>query len=107
MSSDKVDLARKLLALHPEWFEALGVYDETGKLPRLQTKVRVNFTIDEELYHKFKKFCQKEGLKMSQVVENLVLQWLKEKGELVAINSVGTSALDESKSKVKKMRKKT
>ena len=29
MSSDKLKVARKLLAVHPKWFEALGIYDET------------------------------------------------------------------------------
>lgn len=85
MSSDKVKRAKKLIALHPEWFEALGAFDETGKLPRLQTKVRVNFTLDEELYHKFRQFCKRNGLKMSQVVEGKILEFLKEKGEISSI----------------------
>jgi len=84
MSSDKLEKAKKLIALHPEWFEALGVYDESGKLPRFPTKVRVNFTVDEELYHKFRQFCKRKGLKMSQVVENKVLEFLRENGEISA-----------------------
>lgn len=82
MSSDKVERAKKLIAVHPEWFDALGVYDETGKLPRFPTKVRVNFTLDEELYHKFRQFCQRSGLKMSQVVEKRILELLEESGEV-------------------------
>ncbi len=82
MSSDKVKRAQKLIALHPEWFDALGVYDETGKLPRFPTKVRVNFTVDEELYHKFKQFCKRSGFKMSQIVEKKILEFLKESEEI-------------------------
>ncbi len=82
MPSDKVERAKKLIAMHPEWFEALGVYDELGKLPRFPTKVRVNFTVDEELYHKFKQFCRRKGLKMSQIVENEILEFLRERGEV-------------------------
>ena len=82
MSSDKVERAKKLIALHPEWFDALGVYDETGKLPRFPTKVRVNFTIDEELYHKFRQFCKRSGFKMSQIVEKKILEFLGESGEI-------------------------
>ncbi|HID60309.1 MAG TPA: hypothetical protein EYP46_00435 [Hadesarchaea archaeon] len=48
-----------------------GVYDKTGKPPCSPTKVRVNFTVDEELYHNFRQFCKHNGLKMSQVVEVL------------------------------------
>lgn len=82
MSSDKVERAKKLIALHPEWFDALGVYDETGKLPRFPTKVRVNFTVDEELYHKFRQFCKRSGVKMSQIVEKKILEFLEESGEV-------------------------
>lgn len=82
MSSDKVGRAKKLIALHPEWFDALGVYDETGKLPRFPTKVRVNFTVDEELYHKFRQFCKRSGFKMSQIVEKKILEFLEESGEI-------------------------
>jgi len=84
MPSDKLEKAKRLIALHPEWFEALGIYDESGKLPRFPTKVRVNFTVDEELYHKFRQFCKRKGLKMSQVVENKVLEFLRENGEISA-----------------------
>ena len=84
MSSDKVERAKKLIALHPEWFEALGAYDETGKLVRFPTKMRVNFTIDEELYYKFRQFCNRSGLKMSQIVEKKILEFLEESGEITA-----------------------
>ncbi|MFN4133478.1 MAG: plasmid partition protein ParG [Candidatus Hadarchaeales archaeon] len=82
MSSDKVELAKKLIALHPEWFEALEAYDERGRLKRFPTKIRVNFTVDEELYHKFRQFCRRKGLKMSQVMEQKILEFLKESGEV-------------------------
>ncbi len=87
MSSDKVERAKKLIALHPEWFEALGAYDETGKLARFPTKMRVNFTVDEELYSKFRQFCRRKGLKMSQVVENKILELLKEAGEIKGLDT--------------------
>lgn len=90
MSSDKVERAKKLIALHPEWFDALGVEDETGKLPRFQTKVRVNFTMDEELYHKFRQFCKRNGLKMSQVAEKKVLEFLRERGEIAPEEKTAT-----------------
>ena len=83
MPSDKVERAKKLIAMHPEWFDALGIYDETGKLPRFPTKTRVNFTVDEELYHKFRQFCKRNGLKMSSIVEKKILEFLEESGEIV------------------------
>ncbi len=82
MSSDRVDRAKKIMTLHPEWLDALGIYDETGKMPRLRTKTRVNLTIDEELYHKFRQHCKRQGLKMSPVVEKKILEFLREAGEI-------------------------
>ena len=82
MSSDKVEQAKKLIAVHPEWFDALGAYDETGKLTRFPTKLRVNFTVDEELYYKFRQFCKRSGLKMSQVLEKKILEFLEENEEI-------------------------
>ncbi len=68
------ETARKLADLHPEWFIALEEYDKTRKLRKWGNKVRVNFTIDPLLYKSFKEFCQKEGYKMSSLIEKSIKQ---------------------------------
>jgi len=66
------ELAMKLPDMMPEQFHALEEYDRTRKLRRWNNKVRVNFTLDPVVYGKFKHYCEKEGYKMSSVVERLL-----------------------------------
>ncbi len=82
MSSDSliVKTAKKLVKEHPEYFEALVEFERTGKLPKLNYKKRVNFTIDENLFRKFRIYCNNKGYKMSSKIEELIRKELyKEK----------------------------
>lgn len=56
----------------PEPFRALEEYDRTRKLRRWGNKVRVNFTLDPVIYAGFRKYCDKQGYKMSTIVERLI-----------------------------------
>lgn len=62
---------------HPRVFTALEEYDRTRKIPRLDYKKRVDFTIDARLLNEFKAYCKKKNLKMSNIVENLIRKELK------------------------------
>ncbi len=66
------DLAKRLPHVMPEPFRALEEYDRTRKLRRWGNKVRVNFTLDPVVYAGFKKYCGKQGYKMSTFVERLI-----------------------------------
>lgn len=71
--SDEVfERAKKLPDIMPEPFKALEEYDRTLKLRRWGNKVRVNFTLDPGLYGRFRTYCEKEGYKMSALVERLI-----------------------------------
>ena len=50
--------------------------DRTGKLRKLKYKKRVNFTIDEDLFRKFRNHCEEKDLKMSKIVEELIKNYL-------------------------------
>jgi len=67
---DLVDKNRDLL-------EALEEFDRTGQLSKTTYKERVNFTIDMDLMHKLRQYCEKNNLKMSSVVEKLLKEELK------------------------------
>ncbi len=67
-----LELAKRLPQVIPEPFRALEEYDRTRRLRRWGNKVRVNFTIDPSIYSAFRKYCSKEGYKMSTVVERLI-----------------------------------
>ena len=67
-----VRIARRLVKEHPEYFDALLVYEKIGKLPKFNYKKRVNFTIDNNLLREFRSYCIKNGMKMSSVIENCI-----------------------------------
>lgn len=66
------DLAKRLPHVMPEPFRALEEYDRTRKLRRWGNKVRVNFTLDPAVYAGFRTYCDKQGYKMSTIVERLI-----------------------------------
>ena len=76
-SSDFLETARRIIRENPDMFSALEEYDRTRKLPKLTYKRRVDFTIDEEVFRKFRTYCQEEGLAMSKVVEKLIRKEVK------------------------------
>ena len=73
------ELAKKLPDIMPEPFKALEEYDRTHKLRRWNNKVRVNFTLNPDLYSMFRTHCEKGGYKMSTLVERLIRKTVLEK----------------------------
>lgn len=78
-SSKFLQTARRIIRENPEMFSALEEYDRTRKLPKLSYKKRVDFTVDADVFRKFRTYCRKEGLAMSKVVEKLIREELKRK----------------------------
>mgnify|MGYP001616425515 CR=1 FL=1 len=73
MSSDNVaKTAIKIIKRNPEYFEALVDFEKTGKLPKFTYKQRINFTIDETLLREFRIYCEKNNIKMSNKIEELI-----------------------------------
>jgi hypothetical protein len=71
--------AREAIAEHPEIFSALEEYDRTRRLPKLKYKTRVNFTIDQNLFNEFRRYCDQKDIKMSTQIEKLIIELLREK----------------------------
>ncbi|MBW2980625.1 hypothetical protein KY360_04365 [Candidatus Woesearchaeota archaeon] len=59
----------RVIAKYPEMFDALEEYDRTHRLRKIDHKERANFTIDSDLLKRFRKYCQKRGMKMSAKIE--------------------------------------
>lgn len=70
---------KELVEENREYLEALEEFDRTGKLRKIRTKERVNFTIDSLLMHEFRSYCEKHGLKMSTIIERLIKKELNVK----------------------------
>jgi len=71
------EIAKDIIRKNPEYFEALLEFERTKKLPKLNYKKRVNFTLDENLFREFRNLCEKKNLKMSGVVEKFISNFLK------------------------------
>ena len=76
MLSDKglIKFTDKLLREQPEIFESLLEFEKTGRVPKFTYKRRYNFTLDPNIFKKFKEYCEKKGIKMSTKIE----QYIKE-----------------------------
>jgi len=73
-----VRLAKEAIREHPEAFEALLEFERTGKLPKLEYKIRANFTIGAKLLKKFREYCKRKGMKMSSVLEKHIEEEIEE-----------------------------
>ena len=67
-----VELARKKIRENPEVFDALLELERTGKVPKFTKKERVDVTIDSEILRKFRTYCEKNKLKISNLIEKLM-----------------------------------
>ncbi len=74
LSSKKIT---KLVHQNSDLLEALAEFDRTGQLRKVRVKERVNFTIDAELMRKLRSYCQKHGVKMSNVLEKMLKKELE------------------------------
>lgn len=79
LSKKVFEKARKMPDLIPEMFVALEEYDKTRKLKRWGNKMRVNFTIDPVAYRSFREYCQKNGYKMSMLIEKAMREQINRK----------------------------
>ncbi|MBU0459592.1 MAG: hypothetical protein KKH52_04125 [Nanoarchaeota archaeon] len=67
---------KQLAEKNRDLLEALEEFDRTGQLSRATYKERVNFTIDMGVMRKLRTYCQKNNLKMSNVIESLIKEKL-------------------------------
>lgn len=75
MPSDRKisDIASDIIKRNPEYFEALVEFEKTGKLPKFTFKKRIDVTIDKDILNKFREFCRKNGYKLSNRIEKLII----------------------------------
>jgi hypothetical protein len=66
------DKAKKVIKENKDMFDRLEELDRTGKLRKISYKKRVNFTIDENLFNRFRSHCKKNCINMSAKVESLI-----------------------------------
>ena len=72
-----LDRAKKVIAKNQDVLTVFEELDRTGKFKKRVYKTKVSFTIDEELFNKFRAYCKKNGINMSGKIENYIRKELK------------------------------
>ena len=66
------DKAKKIIDKNQDMLIALEELDRTGRLKKTSYKKKVDFTIDEDVFHALKNYSRKTGIPMSRKVEELI-----------------------------------
>ena len=67
---------RKVVNENQALFIALEDLDRTGKLKKIDYKKRYNFTIDQDVMNRFRNYCSKNGIVMSNKIEELIKNFI-------------------------------
>lgn len=69
--------AKKVIKENQDLFNIFEELDRTGIYRKASYKKRVNFTIDEDLFNRFRSYCKKKGYVMSAKLEKYMKEELK------------------------------
>lgn len=72
------DKAKKVIAENPDMFSVFEEFDRTGKFRKRTYKTRPSFTIDEDLFNRYRNYCKKNGLSMSARIEDFIKKELEQ-----------------------------
>ena len=72
-----LEKAKEVIAKNQDVLSALEELDRTGKLRKIAYKTKVSFTIDEELFNKFRNYCKQNGINMSGRIESYIREEVK------------------------------
>ncbi|MEK6946390.1 MAG: hypothetical protein AABX32_02180 [Nanoarchaeota archaeon] len=71
-----LDKAKKVIAKNQDVLTVFEELDRTGRFKKRIYKTKVSFTIDEELFNKYRSYCKQNGINMSGKVENYIKEEL-------------------------------
>ena len=77
--SSTLEKAKKIIRKNQDMLNVLEEYDRTGKLRKLNYKAKVNFTVDEDLFNKFRSYCKNNAINMSAKIESFMRKELEKK----------------------------
>jgi len=77
--SSLIKQAKKIIEENQDMLNVLEEYDRTGKLRKIKYKVRVNFTVDEDIFNEFRAHCKRNGFNMSAKIESYIKKELEKK----------------------------
>ena len=72
-----LEKAKKVIAKNQDVITVFEELDRTGKFRKRTYKTRAAFTVDEELFNKFRHYCRQNGINMSGRIESYIRKELK------------------------------
>lgn len=72
-----LEKARKFISENEDAFNVFEEFDRTGKFRKRTYKIRPSFTIDEDLFNRYRNYCKKNGISMSARIENFIKKELE------------------------------
>ncbi len=69
--------AKKVIKENQDLFNVFEELDRTGVFRKASYKTRVSFTIDEDLFNRFRSYCKKNRIIMSAKLEDYMRKELK------------------------------
>lgn len=67
-----IEKAKKIIAENQDLLTVFEELDRSGRFRKRTYKIRVNFTIDDDLFNKFRQYCKKNSINMSAKIESLI-----------------------------------
>ena len=74
-----LEKAKEIIAKNQDVITVFEELDRTGRFKKRTYKTRVAFTLDEDLFNKFRNYCKKNGINMSGKVESYLREELRKK----------------------------
>ena len=76
-----LEKAKEVIAKNQDVLAVFEELDRTGKFRKRTYKAKVNFTIDEDLFNKFRAYCKQNGINMSGRMESYIRKELVNKSK--------------------------
>ena len=73
-----LDKAKEVISKNQDVLTVFEELDRTGKFRKRTYKIRAPFTLDEELFNKFRAYCKENGINMSGRIESYIRKELKQ-----------------------------
>lgn len=72
-----LEKAEKFIEKNQDVLSVFEEFDRTGKFKKRTYKIRPSFTIDEDLFNRYRNYCRKNGVSMSAKIENFIKKELE------------------------------
>ena len=79
--SSFLEKAKEVIAKNQDVLAVFEELDRTGKFRKRTYKIKVAFTLDEELFNKFRAYCKQNGINMSGRIEKYIREELIKKSD--------------------------